>query len=79
MSAIDVINLRVVQEAQRELIYTSAPVKRLAAALGFDDEAYFSRFFKKHAGIAPKDFRNNALRDMSAPQSSVKDSRMARS
>ena len=78
MSAIDVVNLRVVQEAQRELIYTSAPVKRLAAALGFEDEAYFSRFFKKHAGIAPKEFRANALRDMSAPSPRLADFPQAR-
>lgn len=31
-------------------------VAELATALGFADPAYFSRFFKRHAGISPKQF-----------------------
>lgn len=64
MSALGVINARILHEAQRELVYTSLPVKLLAAELGFDDDAYFSRFFRKHAGASPKEFRAMALRNM---------------
>jgi len=66
MSGLDVINARILHEAQRELVYTSLPVKQLAAELGFDDDAYFSRFFRKHTGVSPKVFRANALREMRA-------------
>lgn len=38
---------------------TSA-VKQVAAELGFDDEAYFGRFFRKHTGYRPTDFRTQA-------------------
>lgn len=61
MSGLDVINARLIHEAQRELIYTHLPVKQLAAELGFDDDAYFSRFFRKHTGKSPKAFRAQAL------------------
>ena len=44
MSTLDVINARVVHEAQRELVYSSLSIKQVAAELGFDDEAYFGRF-----------------------------------
>lgn len=64
MSSLDVINRRVIQEAQRELVYTSKTIKQLAAALGFNDEAYFTRFFHKHVGVSPTQFRELAVRQM---------------
>lgn len=64
MSSLDVINARIVHEAQRDLVYTSTTIKQLAAALGFEDEAYFSRFFRKQTGQTPKEFRAAALARM---------------
>lgn len=66
MSSLDVINARIVHEAQRELVYTTSSTKQLAAQLGFTDEAYFSRFFRKHTRLSPREFRSNALRAMAA-------------
>lgn len=60
MSPQDVINARVVHEAQRELVYSSLSVKQVAAVLGFQDEAYFGRFFRKHTGQRPTEFRQMA-------------------
>lgn len=56
-SPLEVVNARIVHEAQRELIYASLGIKQVAAALGFDDDAYFGRFFKKHTGLKPGAFR----------------------
>jgi AraC family transcriptional regulator, transcriptional activator of pobA len=67
MSALDVINARLVHEAQRELVYTVGSVKQLAAELGFEDDAYFSRFFKRHTGLSPRDFRTLALTQLANP------------
>ncbi|MCL2893999.1 helix-turn-helix domain-containing protein [Brenneria tiliae] len=64
MSSLDVINMRVIQEAQRELVYTAQTIKQLAASLGFNDEAYFTRFFHKHTGVSPKQFRELAVRQI---------------
>ena len=48
---------RIILEAKRELYLSSAPVREIAAALGYGDEFYFSRFFKKHVGVSPATYR----------------------
>ena len=48
---------RIIIEAKRELYLTSKPVKEIAYALGFNDEFYFSRFFKNNAEISPQIYR----------------------
>jgi AraC family transcriptional activator of pobA len=53
----DLIQDRLTLEAQRMLIYSSAPISLIAYELGFSDPAYFSRFFKRRAGAAPSTFR----------------------
>jgi AraC family transcriptional regulator, transcriptional activator of pobA len=61
VSSLDVINTRLIHEAQRELVYTSSSVKQLADTLGFADETYFGRFFRKHTSLSPREFRARAL------------------
>ncbi|MBQ4821878.1 helix-turn-helix domain-containing protein [Aquimarina sp. MMG016] len=51
------ISNRIVMEAKRELYLTSKPLKQIAASLGYDDEFYFSRFFKKKVGVSPDTYR----------------------
>lgn len=48
---------RIIIQAKRELYLTSKPVKQIAASLGYDDEFYFSRFFKKKVGVSPDIYR----------------------
>jgi AraC family transcriptional regulator, transcriptional activator of pobA len=60
MSPLDAINARILHEAQRELVYSTLSVKQVAKELGFDDEAYFGRFFKKQTGQRPTEFREMA-------------------
>lgn len=52
---------RLILEAQRLLIYTSASSAMVAYELGFQDPAYFSRFFKRQTGLAPGKFRIQQL------------------
>jgi len=66
LSTLAVINARVVHEAQRELAYSSLSIKQIAAELGFDDDAYFGRFFKKQTGHRPTEFRALARRRLAA-------------
>jgi AraC family transcriptional regulator, transcriptional activator of pobA len=49
---------RIVIEAKRELYLTNKPVKEIAYELGYDDEYYFSRFFKNNATISPQMYRD---------------------
>ena len=51
------ISNRIIIEAKRELYLTAKPVKQIAAILGYDDEFYFSRFFKKKVGVSPDIYR----------------------
>ncbi|MFZ2103222.1 MAG: helix-turn-helix domain-containing protein [Oricola sp.] len=48
---------RVIIEAKRYLIYTEMTVAEIGHAIGFDDPAYFSRFFSKRVGMAPGSYR----------------------
>lgn len=59
-SALDVIDARLVHQAERELVYSTLSVKQIAGLLGFADDAYFGRFFKKQTGSTPTEFRNAA-------------------
>ena len=56
-SAFDIVQDRLLLEARRRLYYIAAPVSQLAYELGFVDPAYFCRFFRKHTGMAPSEFR----------------------
>ena len=59
-SALELIHERLVLEAKRNLVYTSMSVNLVSYALGFSDPAYFTRFFKRATGLAPRDFRHHA-------------------
>lgn len=63
-SALEVLNARTLQEAERELVYSTLSIKQVAGLLGFADEAYFGRFFKKHSGCTPSQFREAAQRQL---------------
>ncbi len=51
------ISERIVIEAKRELYLTNKSVKEIAYELGYDDEHYFSRFFKTNADVSPQMYR----------------------
>ena len=51
------ISERIIIEAKRELYLTSKTVKEIAYELGYEDEHYFSRFFKTNADVSPQSFR----------------------
>jgi len=54
----NLITDRIIIEAKRQLYLTDKPVKQIAYELGFNDEFYFSRFFKNHVAISPQFFRD---------------------
>jgi AraC-like DNA-binding protein len=53
----DLISERIIIEAKRELYLTNKAVKEIAYELGYEDEHYFSRFFKTNADISPQGYR----------------------
>lgn len=48
---------RIMLEAKRALIYSNMTVAEVAYHLGFEDPAYFSRFFAKTEGRSPRGYR----------------------
>lgn len=67
MSSRAVIDARIIHEAQRGLVFTAYTIKQLAATLGFTDEAYFGRFFRKQTGLTLTEFRARALQEVFQP------------
>lgn len=54
----EIINGRIVEEAKILLNQTPWNVSEIAFALGFEEVAHFSNFFKKHTSLSPLKFRN---------------------
>ncbi|WP_455497689.1 helix-turn-helix domain-containing protein [Coprobacter sp.] len=58
-SPLRIIHERLEAEAKRLLLYTSKSAKEIAAILGFEDQASFSRFFKNMAGMNVSEYRKS--------------------
>lgn len=51
------IQERIILEAKRLLTHTELTVSEIAFKIGFKDNSYFGRYFKKASGITPERFR----------------------
>lgn len=59
-SAGEMIRDRVLLEAKRNLVNSNESISEIAYRLNFEDNSYFTRFFKKYAVVTPDEFRKNA-------------------
>lgn len=59
-TVVQLIHDRVILEAKRQIIHSENTLKEIAYSLGFTDRPYFSRFFKKQAGVSPEEFQKQA-------------------
>lgn len=57
--ASDILSERLILQAKRELYHNTMTVKEIAYYLGFEDPAYFTRFFKKNAGVSPLEYKRS--------------------
>ena len=55
----ELIAERIVLEAKRLLIHSKQTISEIANELGYEDNSYFSRFFKKHTEQTPAQFLNS--------------------
>jgi AraC-like DNA-binding protein len=53
----ELIRERLLKHAKWQLLHTRRPVKEIAWEVGFADEFYFSRIFKRATGCSPTSFR----------------------
>ena len=65
-SPLQIINRRLLFEARRMLRFTTASSAEVASELGFDDPAYFSRFYRRMCGRSPSDEMADAGRRRAA-------------
>ncbi|HWK02788.1 MAG TPA: helix-turn-helix transcriptional regulator [Puia sp.] len=58
----EVIRNRIALEAKRLLVNLQLSISEIAYTLNFEDNSYFTKFFKKQAGLTPEEFRREALK-----------------
>lgn len=58
----ELLHERLMLEAKRNLAFSTVSVKEICYDLGFEDPAYFSRFFKHHTGVTPQHFREHMFK-----------------
>lgn len=62
ISAGEVIRNRIILEAKRLLISLDHTISEISYQLNFNDNSYFTRFFKKATGVTPEEFRKRSLK-----------------
>jgi AraC family transcriptional regulator, transcriptional activator of pobA len=58
ISAMKCVHRRLLREARERLTHLDAPISTIGFDLGFEDPAYFTRFFKRLTGESPRAFRD---------------------
>jgi AraC family transcriptional activator of pobA len=56
-TASDLIDEKRIIEIKKLLLHTDLNASEVAYALNFSDQSYFSKFFKKHTGLTPGEFK----------------------
>ncbi len=49
--------------AKEKIMVSAKSLSEIAFEVGFEDNCYFSRAFKKHEGVSPKEYRERSLRN----------------
>jgi len=62
LAAGEIIRNRIILEAKRLLINLNLTISEIALKLGFDDNSYFTKFFKKLTSFTPEEFRKDTLK-----------------
>lgn len=57
MTPLDVIDSLVLMDAKTQLRTTKISIKEIGISLGFDNLATFCRFFRRHVGVSPMQYR----------------------
>ena len=55
----DIIDTRCIQEIKMQLRTTRDSMQEIAFRLDFPDQSFFNRYFKKHTGITPLEYRRS--------------------
>lgn len=55
------IDYYVVNEIKRLLVSTDLSIQEISCKMHFVNQSFFGKYFKSHAGVSPRDFRNKSL------------------
>ncbi|MDF2430388.1 MAG: AraC family transcriptional regulator, transcriptional activator of pobA, partial [Mucilaginibacter sp.] len=61
MQAGEIIRNRILLEAKRLLTNPQLSITEISFMLNFNDNSYFTKFFRKAEGITPEEFRKNTI------------------
>ncbi|MCK6607042.1 MAG: AraC family transcriptional regulator, partial [Flavobacterium sp.] len=56
-STCKLVSDKIIENAKKMLTDSKLSVKEIAFNLGFEDQYYFSRYFKKYTGVSPRNYR----------------------
>lgn len=59
LSASEILASHIIKEAKRLIYYTNNTISEISYKLGFSDKSNFSKYFKKHTGDSPKQYKKN--------------------
>ncbi|MDJ1466557.1 AraC family transcriptional regulator [Xanthocytophaga flava] len=57
----ELIDERILLEAKRLLVHTHLSIKEIGFQLGFEEPTYFNRYFRKHTGKTPIEFKGSYI------------------
>ena len=57
----ELIRNRIILEAKRLLINQDLSISEISYVLNFNDNSYFTKFFKKQVGVTPEEFRRKTI------------------
>ncbi len=66
MTALDIIQERIILEAQRQINSFGLSIKEIGFDLGFSSLSHFSSFFKLQTGLSPKQYQDQCKRQFTA-------------
>ena len=61
-TSLQIIKAKQLLEIKRLLVHTGLNVSEIARQLNFEDQSYFSKFFKRETGLTPLQYRGEAIR-----------------
>ena len=56
-SALDLINEAVILDAKAQLKNSDLTILQISDTLNFTNPSFFAKYFKKHTGMTPKEYR----------------------
>lgn len=57
-TCLEIISSMVIMDAKSQLKSTDSPIHEIAYSLNFTNMSFFGKYFKRHTGLSPQEYRN---------------------